>query len=94
MYTIFIACIVIVIAVLLLSVLTTSKAYSYKHTVDPLENNPHVDQEKDQNNHSRVKKNPIQKMNRIFFRKRALPLLVFTQKFASNLLCCVPAMRA
>jgi cell division protein FtsL len=54
MYTIFIVCIVIVIAVLLLSVLTTSKAYSYKHTVDPLENNPHVDQEKDQNNNIQV----------------------------------------
>ena len=56
MYTIFVVCIIIVVAVLLLSVLTTSKAYSYKHTVDPLDNNPHLDQEKDQNNKTRVKK--------------------------------------
>jgi cell division protein FtsL len=45
MVTIITVCVVIVIIVLLLSVITTSKAYSYKHTVDPLENNPHVDQE-------------------------------------------------
>jgi hypothetical protein len=46
MYTIFVVCIVIVIVVLLLAVLTTSKAYSFKHTVDPIENNPYIDQEK------------------------------------------------
>jgi flagellar basal body-associated protein FliL len=45
MVTIIIVCIIIVIVILLLSVLTTSKAYSYKHTVDPLENNPHMNQE-------------------------------------------------
>jgi len=45
MYTIFVVCIVIVLIVLLLAVLTTSKAYSYKHTVDPLENNPYLAQE-------------------------------------------------
>ena len=45
MTTIFVVCIVIVIIVLLLSVITTSKAYSYKHTVDPIENNPHLNQE-------------------------------------------------
>ena len=43
MYTIFVVCIVIVIVVLILAVLTTSKAYSYKHTVDPIENNPNFD---------------------------------------------------
>jgi uncharacterized protein YpmB len=48
MTVIFIFCIVIVIIVLLLSVLTTSKAYSYKHTVDPLENNPHLNQKDEQ----------------------------------------------
>ncbi|MDP4106432.1 MAG: YtzI protein [Bacillota bacterium] len=47
MTTIFVVCIVIVIIVLLLSVITTSKAYSYKHTVDPLENNPHLNQEEE-----------------------------------------------
>lgn len=36
MYTILIISIVIVIIVLLLSILTISKGYSYKHTVDPI----------------------------------------------------------
>ncbi|MED1471367.1 MULTISPECIES: YtzI protein [Bacillus] len=45
MYTVFVVCIVIVIVVLLLAVLTTSKAYSYKHTVDPLEENPYIEKE-------------------------------------------------
>jgi uncharacterized protein YxeA len=48
MYTIFVVCIVIVIIVLLLSVITTSKAYTYKHTVDPLENNPNINNEDSQ----------------------------------------------
>lgn len=46
--------IVIVLVVLLLAVLTTSKAYSYKHTVDSLEDNPHIkneDEEKHKSNH-------------------------------------------
>ncbi|MDR4950382.1 YtzI protein [Neobacillus cucumis] len=34
--------VLIVIIVLFLSVITTSKAYTYKHTVDPLENNPNI----------------------------------------------------
>lgn len=48
MYTIFVVCIIIVAVVLLLSVITTSKAYSYKHTVDPLENNPYLDNQNKQ----------------------------------------------
>jgi uncharacterized protein YxeA len=40
MFTILVICIIIVIIVLVLSVATTSKAYQYKHTVDPLDNNP------------------------------------------------------
>lgn len=44
MYTILVISIIIVIAILLLAVLTTSKAYNYKHTVDSLENNPYVEQ--------------------------------------------------
>jgi flagellar basal body-associated protein FliL len=43
---ILIVSIVIVFVVLLLAVLTTSKAYSYKHTVDPLDNNPNIKNEK------------------------------------------------
>lgn len=46
MYTVFVVSIIIVIVVLLLAVITTSKAYSYKHTVDSIENNPYIDQEK------------------------------------------------
>lgn len=38
--------VLIVLIVLFLSVVTTSKAYTYKHTVDPLENNPNVSEEK------------------------------------------------
>jgi len=45
MYTVFVISIVIIIVVLLLAVITTSKAYSYKHTVDPLEDNPYVHHE-------------------------------------------------
>ncbi|MDQ6600026.1 YtzI protein [Bacillus salipaludis] len=45
MYAVFVVCIVIVIVVLLLAVITTSKAYSYKHSVDPLEDNPYAEKE-------------------------------------------------
>jgi uncharacterized MAPEG superfamily protein len=48
MFTILVICIIIVIIVLVLSIATTSKAYQYKHTVDPLDNNPHL-QNKDEN---------------------------------------------
>ncbi|MDZ5472615.1 YtzI protein [Bacillus sp. 31A1R] len=40
--------IVIIFVVILLAVLTTSKAYSYKHTVDSLEDNPHLPKEGEQ----------------------------------------------
>lgn len=43
MVTILVVGVIIVIVVLLLSVITTSKAYTYKHTVDPLENNPNIE---------------------------------------------------
>jgi hypothetical protein len=45
MYTVLVVGIIIVLVVLLLAVTTTSKAYSYKHTVDSLEDNPYKDQE-------------------------------------------------
>lgn len=51
MTAIFIICMIIVIVVLLLSVLTTSKAYSYKHTIDPIENNPHLEQNEKTEHH-------------------------------------------
>ncbi|MEH7181348.1 YtzI protein [Neobacillus vireti] len=46
MYTIFVVSIIIIIVVLLLAVITTSKAYSYKHTVDPINDNPHLENDK------------------------------------------------
>lgn len=46
MVALFVIGFVIIFIVLILSVVTTSKAYSYKHTIDPLENNPHLPQEK------------------------------------------------
>ncbi|MEH7013661.1 YtzI protein [Neobacillus niacini] len=45
MYTIFVVSIIIIIIVLLLAVITTSKAYSFKHTVDPLDDNPYLNNE-------------------------------------------------
>lgn len=43
MYTVLIISIIIVFVVLVLSVVTTSKAYQYKHTVDPLESSDNRD---------------------------------------------------
>ena len=40
--------IAIVLSVLLLSVITTSKAYTYEHKIDPIEGNPHLDQTKEE----------------------------------------------
>ncbi|HWO96979.1 MAG TPA: YtzI protein [Bacillus sp. (in: firmicutes)] len=47
MYTILIICIVIIVIILLLSVLATSKAYDYKHSVDSLEDNPYLHKDND-----------------------------------------------
>ncbi|RIW35633.1 YtzI protein [Bacillus salacetis] len=41
--------IILIFIIILVSVLTTSKAYDYKHTVDPIENNPHLDNEDTEN---------------------------------------------
>ncbi|EDL64984.1 YtzI protein [Bacillus sp. SG-1] len=40
--------IILIFVIILVSVLTTSKAYDYKHTVDPIENNPHIDNDEDE----------------------------------------------
>ncbi|GIN88193.1 hypothetical protein J6TS2_45790 [Heyndrickxia sporothermodurans] len=45
--------VIIIIIIILAAALTTSKAYAYKHTVDPIENNPNVKttfDEKEKNN--------------------------------------------
>ncbi|MGE8206242.1 YtzI protein [Heyndrickxia sp. NPDC080065] len=34
--------ILIIIVIILTAALTTSKAYSYKHTIDSIENNPNI----------------------------------------------------
>ncbi|RAK21095.1 tumor necrosis factor receptor superfamily member 19 [Anoxybacillus vitaminiphilus] len=47
MFTILIISIIIVLIVLVLSVATTSKAYKYKHTIDSLDNNPHLQNKND-----------------------------------------------
>lgn len=39
MYIVLILAVIIVLVVLLLAVITTSKAYSFKHTVDPINEN-------------------------------------------------------
>jgi cell division protein FtsL len=52
LHTVMVVSIIIVIIVLLLAVITTSKAYSYKHTVDPIDNNPYISQEEDETNKS------------------------------------------
>lgn len=49
MYTVLVISIIIVIVVLLLAVITTSKAYTYKHTVDPIEDNPYLNNEETEN---------------------------------------------
>jgi uncharacterized protein YxeA len=55
LYTVFVVCIIIVIVVLILAVVTTSKAYSYKHTVDSLDQNPYIAEE--ENDHEKKQKN-------------------------------------
>lgn len=42
MWTIIIIAIVLVLVILVLSVMAISKGYEYKHTVDPLEDNPNL----------------------------------------------------
>lgn len=41
--------IILTVVILLLSLLTISKGYGYKHTIDPLENNEHEETKKDPN---------------------------------------------
>lgn len=53
MTTIFVVCIVIVLVVLFLAVITTSKAYGFKHTVDPVDQHPNLEED-----HSDSEKNP------------------------------------
>lgn len=47
MYAVLIISIIIVFVVLLLAVLTTSKAYTYQHTIDPLDDNPNLKADSD-----------------------------------------------
>ncbi|WP_077247145.1 YtzI protein [Pseudobacillus wudalianchiensis] len=47
MVIIMILSVIIIAVVIALSVFTVNKGYAFKHTVDPLENNPHLQQEPD-----------------------------------------------
>ncbi|MCL6573242.1 MAG: YtzI protein [Bacillus sp. (in: Bacteria)] len=46
MFTVLVISLIIIVLVLILSIVSTSKAYSFKHSVDPLENNPYLNQKK------------------------------------------------
>ncbi len=47
--------VVICILIIFVSALTTSKAYTtVKHTVDPLENNPHLEKMKDEEENNKT----------------------------------------
>jgi uncharacterized protein YpmB len=57
MITVLVISLIIIAIVLILSVVTTSKAYSFKHSVDPVENNPYLDQvQQEQVNDQKQKK--------------------------------------
>ncbi|WP_203361409.1 YtzI protein [Bacillus sp. REN10] len=45
MTTVLIISIVIVIAVLIFTIISITKGYQYKHTIDPIENNPNLQQD-------------------------------------------------
>ncbi|QOR65969.1 YtzI protein [Cytobacillus suaedae] len=47
MYTVLIISIIIVFIVLILALITTSKAYGFKHTIDELEQKPNTKKEID-----------------------------------------------
>ncbi|MGP4081787.1 YtzI protein [Pseudalkalibacillus sp. R45] len=47
MFKVLLVSILIIIVVLVLFVAAISKGYSYKHTIDPLENNPNIDEKEE-----------------------------------------------
>jgi uncharacterized protein YpmB len=56
MLTVLVISLIIIVIVLILSIVSTSKAYSFKHSVDPLENNPYLNQELKEQAHDQKKK--------------------------------------
>ncbi|MDW7613867.1 YtzI protein [Peribacillus simplex] len=50
MVIVFIVCLVIIFIILLLSLTTTSKAYQYKHTIDPVDHHVSANDAKKQEN--------------------------------------------
>jgi cell division protein FtsL len=52
-YAVLVVSIIIVIAVLLLSLVTTTKAYDYQHTIDPLEKENDQDSKKEDDFHQK-----------------------------------------
>ncbi len=47
MFKVLLVSILIIIVVLVLFVAAITKGYSYKHTIDPLENNPNIDEKEE-----------------------------------------------
>ncbi|WP_455662870.1 YtzI protein [Pradoshia sp.] len=45
MYIVFIISAIIILVVIAVSAMVTTKAYQYKHTIDPIDNNPHIIEE-------------------------------------------------
>lgn len=50
MLTILIVSVVICVVVFVLFAIAITKGYSYKHKIDPIDENPHLDFQKDENN--------------------------------------------
>ncbi|GIN42400.1 MULTISPECIES: YtzI protein [Heyndrickxia] len=49
---IMIVSIIIIIVIIAAAAITTSKAYAFKHTIDPIENNPNIRTEMDEKNNT------------------------------------------
>ena len=45
MNIVFIVSAIIIVVVIAVSAMVTTKAYGYKHTIDPIEDNPHIKEE-------------------------------------------------
>ena len=45
MYIVFLVSAIIIVITIAVTAMVTTKAYEYKHTIDPIENNPHIKEE-------------------------------------------------
>ncbi|MGM9932875.1 MULTISPECIES: YtzI protein [Bacillaceae] len=46
MYIVFLVSAIIIVAVIAVTAMVTTKAYGYKHTIDPIENNPNIQEKR------------------------------------------------